>query len=59
MNLFFGRLVLCFSFFVVYSILHDVVFKYFYCKRKKKKKIYKKCYFWTCKYYKDCEYNKR
>lgn len=43
--------------FTVYSLIHDVVVKYFYCKWKKRKNNGYKCYYWNCKEFHNCPYN--
>lgn len=43
--------------FVFYSIIHDVLIKWIYCKWKKKHNNGYKCYFWSCKYWHDCPFN--
>ena len=39
------------------QITHTLIVKHLYCKWKKQKNHKRKCYYWNCNKYKECEYN--
>lgn len=43
--------------FCIYTFIHDVLIKLVYCKWKKNKNNGFRCYYWTCKNYRNCTYN--
>lgn len=53
-----GRSLLLYGWmYVIMVLLHDVIIKWIYCIRKKKRNNKKKCYFWNCNHWHECPYN--